>query len=203
LDPGPEYESPLSSSAHGAGAKAVSDDAPLLARVVRGDGAALKTLYDRHGARVLAVALRVLSAASEAEEIVQETFVEVWRRAREYDERRGGAAAWITTIARNRAIDRLRKRGSTARTASAAAEQPVAPPPSPLEDVELRIERERIGVAMAALPEEQRRSIELAFFEGRTHQEIAELTGTPLGTIKTRVRLGMEKLAALLRGSRS
>lgn len=106
-------------------------------------------------------------------------------------------------MARNRAINRLRKRGSTARTISAAAGEPVVSPPSPLEDVEQRIERERIGAAMAELPEEQRRAIELAFFEGRTHQEIAELTGIPLGTIKTRVRLGMEKLAALLRGSRT
>lgn len=193
----------LSSTARDEGAKAAGDDAPLLGRVARGDGAALKALYERHAARVMAVALRVLGARNEAEEIVQECFVEVWRRAREFDPRRGGAAAWITTMARNRAIDRLRKRGSSARTIDAAAGEPVAAPRSPLEDVEARLERERIGAAMVQLPEEQRRSIELAFFEGRTHQEIAELTGTPLGTIKTRVRLGMEKLAALLRGSRT
>jgi RNA polymerase sigma-70 factor (ECF subfamily) len=197
----PEQDAVLTTSANDpAGAR--DQDARQLARVATGDGASLRALYDRHAARAMAVALRVLGAANEAEEIVQETFVEVWRRAREFDPRRGGAGAWIAAIARNRSIDRLRKRGAVARTLQGAADQPVSPPRSPLEDVEQRLERERIGAALAQLPDEQRRALELAFFEGRTHQEIADLTGTPLGTIKTRVRLGMEKLAALLGGTR-
>jgi RNA polymerase sigma-70 factor (ECF subfamily) len=179
------------------------DDTPLLGRVARGDSRALKTLYDRHAGRALGLALRILSAQGEAEEIVQETFLEVWRRARDYDAARGSAAAWIATIARTRAIDRLRARSAASRTRRALAAEPAREAaPTPLEDVEQRAARERIAAAMATLPDEQRKPIELAFFEGLSYPEIAERTDAPLGTIKTRVRLGMEKLAAQLKGVR-
>jgi RNA polymerase sigma-70 factor (ECF subfamily) len=178
------------------------DEAPLFARAARGDATALRALYDRFAGRALAVALRLLGARPEAEEIVQETFVEVWRRAGEFDGARGGAASWITAIARNRAIDRLRARGaSERRDLEVGRDAPSVP--TPLEDVEQRLERERVTAALAELPPEQRTAIDLAYFHGLTQREIAERTGEPLGTVKTRVRLAMEKLAARLgRGER-
>jgi RNA polymerase sigma-70 factor (ECF subfamily) len=176
-------------------------DLALLERIARRDGRALRALYEVHSSRALAVALRVLRDRADAEDVVQETFVEVWKRAAEYDPARGSAVAWLVTIARTRAIDRLRARASLARAEGAAAnaqlELPAAAPEA-LEVVEQRRARERIAAALESLPAEQRRAIELAYYEGLTHREIAARTGDPLGTVKTRVRLGMEKLAALL-----
>src|SRR5262249_30473398 len=155
----------------------------------RGDGGALRVLYDRCAGRVLAIALRVLGSRGDAEEIVQEVFIQVWNRAGDYDPERGGALAWVVTMARSRAIDRLRSRGAQARAAAALDPDPLTPPP-PSELAEERQLRERVGAALATLPVEQRRAIELAYFEGLSQSEIAGVTGDPLGTVKTRVRLG-------------
>ena len=177
------------------------EDAEACARVARGDARALAALYQRHAGRVKALALRILGSPPEAEEIVQETFVEVWRRAGQYELGRGAVRAWITTIARSRAIDRLRSRGVGERSVAALAHEDRQPTPAtPLENVEQRAERERVAQALAELPDAQRRVIELAYFEGKSQREIAESTGEPLGTVKTRVRLAMEKLAGLLGG---
>jgi RNA polymerase sigma-70 factor (ECF subfamily) len=185
-----------------AGAPPADEDAALLARVARGEQRALKVLYDRWGSRALAVAHRVLASTSEAEEVVQEAFVEVWKRAAQYDVERGVVRAWIMTIVRSRAIDRLRARGAVDRTVQGLErEAPPPPAPSPLEDAEARAERERVAAALAALPEAQRQVIELAYYEGITQREIAERTGEPLGTVKTRVRLALEKLGAILGGA--
>jgi RNA polymerase sigma-70 factor (ECF subfamily) len=137
----------------------------------------------------------VLRSTADAEEIVQETFVEVWRRAGEYDVRRGSPIAWIATIARTRAIDRLRARGARERTV-ALADPPPNFQPSPGDAAEASELQGRVKSALSALPPEQRRVLELAYFEGLSHSEIAQETGDALGTVKTRVRLGMEKLAA-------
>jgi RNA polymerase sigma-70 factor, ECF subfamily len=180
---------------------AKAPDPDLVARIAKGDVGALHALYRRCASRAMAVAIRILKDRMEAEDIVQETFLEIWKRALEYDARRGGASAWIATIARSRAIDRLRSRGSASRAAvastPAAGEHAVS---VPLELAEDRQERERISAALAALPPEQRGAIELAYFEGLTQREISERTGDPLGTIKTRVRLALGKLAAILGG---
>jgi len=174
-----------------------ADDRSVVERIARGDPGALRELYDHFGGRALAIALRVLGTRSEAEEVVQEVFIQVWHRAREYDPERGGALSWILTIARSRAIDRLRSRGAHQRaTSSLEPDPPSMPLPSEL--AEERQRRERIDAALRALPQEQRRAIELAYFEGLSQSEIASLTGDPLGTVKTRVRLGMSKLATLL-----
>lgn len=184
-----------------AGSSATADDAGLCACIAGGDPGALELLYQRHAPRAMAIALRVLGSPTEAEEIVQETFLEVWRRAAQYDSARGTATAWIAAMARSRAIDRARTRGSAARAVAAAADEELPPgAPSPLEDIERRRERERVSAALRTLPAEQRQPIQLAYFHGLSQREIAERTGQPLGTVKTRVRIAMEKLATLLGG---
>jgi RNA polymerase sigma-70 factor, ECF subfamily len=181
---------------------AASDDpeAPLLARVARGDRAALRKLYDRLAGHALAVALRILGARSEAEEVVQEAFLEVWTRAGLFDPARGRGRTWVLSIARNRAIDRLRSRDAAGRAVEGARNeaQPEPPAVTPLESAEQREARQRIQAALAALSPEQRRVLELGYFEGLSQSEMAEKLGEPLGTIKSRVRLALEKLAQLV-----
>ncbi len=148
--------------------------------------------------------LRVLGSRADAEEVLQETFLEVWRRAREFDPSRGGVETWVTTIARTRAIDRRRAMGTVARIAEDVTHQPPptsATPVSPAEAASQGQDRARVAAAMRELPPEQRAVVELAYFEGLSQREIAERTGDPLGTVKTRARLALEKLAALLRDS--
>lgn len=172
-------------------------------RCARGDASALRLLYDRLAPRALALAQRILRLPGDAEEIVQEAFLQVWRRAGEYNPARGEPDAWVVTIVRSRALDRLRSRASVERTALASAAEPVQTSTvSPLEDAERRVERERVTAALGALPVEQRTCLELAYYEGLSHSQIAERTGSPLGTVKTRLKLAVEKLGVLLGGSR-
>jgi RNA polymerase sigma-70 factor (ECF subfamily) len=169
----------------------------LLGRIADGGPEALKSLYERVSSRAMAMAFRLLRDRFEAEDVVQETFVEVWKRAGQYEASRGGADAWVVAIARNRAIDRLRAQGSSARTARRAFAESEGVGPVPAE-VPGERRRERVIGALSALPAEQRRVIELAYFDGLTQTEIASHTNEPLGTVKTRVRLAMAKLADLL-----
>jgi RNA polymerase sigma-70 factor (ECF subfamily) len=179
--------------------KTRGDDEALLGRVARQDRAALRTLYDRWASQSLAVALRVLGSRADAEEVIQETFVEVWRRAAQFDVERGSGRSWVMAIARNRSIDRLRHRAATARLSDHARDEDALPrPPTPLEDVEQREARDRVRAALMSLQPEQRRALELAYYEGLSQSEISEKLGEPLGTVKSRVRLAMEKLATLL-----
>jgi len=171
-------------------------------RVAAGDVAALRALYDEHAARAIAIAMRILRNVEEAEDVVQDTFLEVWRRSAQFDDARGTAIAWIVTIARSRAIDRLR----ATQTAGRALDGVVANEdvmrtalPSPVDRMEERREGTRVATALAALPAPQRETIELAYFEGLSQSEIAAKTGTPLGTVKMRVKLAMSKLAGLLK----
>jgi RNA polymerase sigma-70 factor (ECF subfamily) len=173
-------------------------DQVLLSKVSSGDATALRALYDSCGARALSVAYRVLGTRSEAEEVVQETFVQVWRQAASYDASRGGAMAWITTIARSRALDRLRTRAASERAVARSEEPDPHHFPAPVELAARRELRTHVTAALSALPPEQRSAIELAYYEGLSHTEIAARLGDPLGTVKTRVRLGLAKLAALL-----
>ena len=175
------------------------DEAALVERVAQGDGAALRALYDRCAARAMAVARRILGDPQEAEEVVQETFVQVWRQADRFDALRGSPAAWVSTIARSRAIDRLRSREAGERVHLAArAEEDRSSAPAAGEVAEGRELRQRVGAALHSLPVEQRRTLELAYFEGLSQSQIAARLGDPLVTVKTRVRLGLSRLAALL-----
>ncbi len=148
----------------------------------------------------MAIAMRVLRNEPEAEDVVQETFLEVWRRAAQFDEQRGGVPSWVVTIARSRAIDRLRSTGTTSRAIEAASGSLVPPPETlPSEMVEQRRDEMRVAAALEQLPPEQRQAITLAYFEGLSQSEIAAKTGSPLGTVKMRVKLAMGKLAKLLK----
>jgi len=167
-----------------------TDDLGLLRRIASRDDAALAELYDRHHRLAFAVIRRIVQSPSDAEEVLQETFVRVWSRAETYDARLGTPAAWLVRIARNRAIDRLR-----ARQARAGVNAAVQAPNDADVARELPL---AVRGAVAALPAAQRTLIEAAFFEGYTHQELSERFGVPLGTVKTRIRNGLVSLRVRL-----
>jgi len=177
-----------------------SDDLAIVRRMADGDTDALAELYDRYAALLLALTRRILGAAGEAEEALQEAFLQAWHQAGRYEPGRSSVSTWLVLIARTRALARLRSRGARERTAAAAAAQPARPDTSSRVDdfVLHRERRERVGQALGELPEEQRRVLELAFYEGLSQSEIAARTGAPLGTVKTRALLGMRKLREAL-----
>jgi RNA polymerase sigma-70 factor (ECF subfamily) len=178
-----------------------ADDEALLARIRRGESEALGLLYDRHARVALAVAYRVLGEHGAAEDVVQEAFLAVWRRVDSFDSSRGTVRSWLLTIVRNGAVDR--RRGRHARVLQDAALDDVAfrlatSGEETFEAVATSVEAERVRDALSLLPPDQREAIELAYFGGLTHHEIAERTGAPLGTVKGRMRLGLHKLRAAL-----
>jgi RNA polymerase sigma-70 factor (ECF subfamily) len=180
-------------------APARTEDPELLRQIAGGDRAALRTVYQRVAPRAMAVAMRILKDRAEAEDVVQETFVELWKRAARFDAERGTVNAWLVTMTRSRALDRLRARQSSARAVAGASNEPDAGLTQfSTETADDRRDRVRVAEALESLPTEQRQVIELAYFEGLTQSEIATRTGEPLGTVKTRVRLAMSKLAAVL-----
>jgi RNA polymerase sigma-70 factor (ECF subfamily) len=173
-------------------------DRLLLERIARRDQTAVAELYDRHCRLLYGIALRILRSASDAEDVLQDVFVRVWTRADSYDERLGAPGAWLTRIARNRAIDKLRARAARGDThqpspedMQAAERTTAADQPSPEAAAEQSRTRSDVRSALAELPDEQRTLIEAAFFEGFTHSELAERFNLPLGTVKTRIRSGM------------
>jgi RNA polymerase sigma-70 factor (ECF subfamily) len=181
-------------------------DADLLTRAARGDERAVATLFDRFAPVLHAVAFRILREGADAEEVVVDAFAQAWRESERFDATRGSVAAWLTVIARSRALDLLRARTRRERlTANAQDTDPMMTPgmgeATPPTDARLGAaeRRKRVAAALALLSEPQRTAIELAFFEGLSHSEIAERLAQPLGTIKTRVRLGMQKLRDELR----
>ncbi len=176
-------------------------DALLMARIESRDSRALGELYDRHAARLLGLARRILGGGGEAEEVVQEVFLFAWRAAASYDAERGAVLTWLVIATRSRAIDRLRARRSPSRPPTRPLEE-AGDPPSGDDVEEGSAGREWEAICRSAvreLPADQRAVLELAYFEGLTQQEIAERTATPLGTVKTRARLGLMKLRERLR----
>jgi RNA polymerase sigma-70 factor (ECF subfamily) len=173
-------------------------DSDLLHAVARNDEAALAAVYDRYRLILFGLILRILHDRAEAEDVLQEVFLQVWRRAGDFDETRGRPFTWLVTIARSRALDRLRSAGSRARLADGAAQAPR----DDTGDAELDALKSETGAvvrqALAQLPDEQRRTLFLAYFEGLTQVEISARLGDPLGTVKTRMRSGVIKLRELL-----
>ena len=176
-------------------------DEEIIARLKNDESWAMSVLYDRYARLVFSLALKILNDRGAAEETVQEVFVKVWKRCREYDARRGKFSSWLTGIAHNHAIDELRRRRvrpSASEGDDDAMDTVLDEGPAPLDLAVQSLERRRIVDALRGIPQEQRRAIELAYFEGLTQQEISDRLGQPLGTIKTRMRLGMQKLKTLL-----
>ena len=168
-------------------ASKVSIDATLLSAVRSGDEQAMAQLYERYSSIVYSVALRVLGDTGAAEDILQEVFMQLWRSPDVFDPSRGSLAGWLAVITRNRAIDSLRKR----RPETDITEIVVSIEPDLASGADWSRVLEKIRSALTSMPSTQRSALEMAFFEGLTHTEIAAKTGEPLGTIKTRIRAGL------------
>ena len=165
-------------------------DEDLLRRVADRDQSAMAEIFDRYGRLVYSIALRVLKDTSAAEDVMQEIFFRLWQDPTRRGSDRGSLAAWLAVVARNRAVDGLRRRKPT----DPVDEVPLAAKGDLAEEVVQRGLMEKLQRQMEKLPAEQHRPIDMAFFEGLTHNEIAERTGLPLGTIKTRIRSGLLSL---------
>ena len=173
-------------------------DIELLHAVARSEEGALTALYDRYRLILFSLLVRILNSREEAEDVLQEVFLQVWRRAADFDEERGRPFTWLVTLARSRAIDRLRVLAARQRLADSAAQEVTGEASDAVADTLHAEQREIIARALARLPEEQRRTLKLAYFEGLTQSEIAAQLGSPLGTVKTRMRAGMMTLRELL-----
>jgi RNA polymerase sigma-70 factor (ECF subfamily) len=182
-------------------AEADQQDRELVRRVAGGDQQAVAILYQRYATPAFSLALRVVGDRESAEEIVQEAFLRVWRHAESFDPQRGRFASWLLSIIHNLAVNELRRRRSRPQAAPGADEllvQVHETDPGPEEVAWATVRRSAVRAALTQLPQAQRQALELAFFRGLTQNEIAEVLGDPLGTVKTRIRLGMQKLARLL-----
>lgn len=169
-------------------------------RVQQGDQAAFAAFYDMLSARVFGAVSRVLRDPAMSEEVAQEVFVELWRTAARFDSERGNVTAWAVTIARRRAIDRVRREQSQRDRINNFGEQPVVVDDGPADEVVMSMEVTRVRAAVSTLPEDQREVINLSFLKGMAHTDIAEQLGLPLGTVKGRARGGLKRLRGLLGG---
>jgi RNA polymerase sigma-70 factor (ECF subfamily) len=200
---GPAARRPAPAPARVEPAPAHDPDAALVRRMAAGDEQALAALYDRWHGAVFALALNVLGDGDEAEEVVEETFWQAWRQSARYADERGAVGCWLTIIARSRALDRLRARTRlNAAHGAASLSDPLAMAdahfPDPLREMEAAELRVTVRRALDTIPDEQRRTLEMAYFGGMSQSEIAAATGEPLGTVKTRTRLGLQRLRRVL-----
>jgi RNA polymerase sigma-70 factor, ECF subfamily len=175
-----------------------SHDVELLKAIAAKDEAALGQLYDRFRLILFGVLMRILNNREEAEDVLQEVFLQVWRRAADFDENRGKPFTWLVTLARSRGIDRLRSLASRERVAIAGANEASDEVSDAATDAIRSEQRGVVNSVLSQLPEEQKRPLMLAYFDGLTQSEIAMQLGAPLGTVKTRMRTGMMKLRELL-----
>jgi RNA polymerase sigma-70 factor, ECF subfamily len=170
----------------------------LLTKIAEGDRTALSQLYDQYSRMIYAIAWKSLNSVEDCEEVVLDVFAQIWRIADRFDVDKGSVEQWIFTLARSRILDRLRKlqRLNKVDTIIAAEKEIAFPTPSvdPLESVEIAERQQQVLTALNQIPLEQRQVIEMAYYQGLTHTEIATCTGLSLGTVKTRLRLGLNKL---------
>ncbi|MDT0141848.1 MULTISPECIES: ECF RNA polymerase sigma factor SigK [Microbacterium] len=179
------------------GTEPVDRVAQLLVRAAGGDQAAFARLYDLLSPRVFGLILRVLVDRAQSEEVLQEVFLEVWQSAARFAPNRGQGRSWVLTIAHRRAVDRVRSsQASTDRDVRAGFRDLDVAHDGVAEQVELRIEGQKVAVALSGLPDAQREALTLAYYGGYSQSEIAALVGAPLGTIKTRMRDGLSRLRA-------
>ena len=175
-----------------------ADLGALMARIARGDEPAFAELYDELAPTVYGIVLRVVRDPAQSEEVTQEVFVELWRQAARFDVARGGVRGWAVTIAHRRAVDRVRseqsRRDRQRRDAAASAGATENPSDAVIDS----LDRGRARLALTELSDAQRRALELAYFDGLTHVEVAEQLGVPLGTAKTRIRDGLIRLRSLM-----
>jgi len=179
---------------------AQESDVLLLKAIAARDEAALAQLYDGYRAILFGLLMRILNNREEAEDVLQEVFLQVWRKAADFDENRGRPFTWLVTLARSRGIDRLRTLASRERVAEAGAREVSEEISDAATDALKSEQRGLVSDALAKLPDEQKRPIMLAYFDGLTQTEIATRLGAPLGTVKTRMRTGMIRLRELLAG---
>jgi RNA polymerase sigma-70 factor (ECF subfamily) len=176
---------------------AVKDDLALMREIGRGESAALKVLYERHGGRVMALGLRMLGDRGEAEQLLVDVFFEIWRNRGQYEEGRANPLTYLMRVTRSRAIDRLRRRGRVSVVALEAGAE-VAVADSAGLSVEAEERRVLVASALDSLEADQRRAIECSYYEGLSHQEIARKLEKPLGTVKSSIRLGLVRLKEVL-----
>jgi RNA polymerase sigma-70 factor (ECF subfamily) len=169
-----------------------ADEMRLIARIRAGEQQAMSELYDRYSSVVYGIALRVLQDAAAAEDILQDIFLQLWRKPDAFDSSRGSLGAWLAVIARHRAIDRLRQR----RPETDIEEVVIAGGTDLRDETERSLVIEKVRAVLGEMNQDQRKALEMAYFQGLTHTEIAEKTGEPLGTIKTRIRSGLQMLRA-------
>ncbi len=178
------------------GAREVSPDATLLSRLLQKDVSAFEQLYDRHSRLVYGLVLRILQQASTSEEVVQDVFLQLWRNADQYDSSRGPFVPWLCTMARNRALDQLRLKSERQRRRENQPDElpPVVVAPDYEKALDEKRRVERVRALMASLTPQQKKAIELAYFEGLSHSEIAAALKEPLGTVKSWIRNGLLRL---------
>jgi RNA polymerase sigma-70 factor (ECF subfamily) len=174
----------------------VSLDATLVSRLLQRDVSAFEQLYDRHSRAIYGLVLRILQQAGTAEEVVQDVFLQLWRNAGQYDSSRGPFVPWLFTLARNRALDTLRLKSERQRRREDQTEDlpPVASAPEYEKQLDEKRRAEKVRALMASLNPQQKRAIELAYFEGLSHSEIAASLKEPLGTVKSWIRNGLLRL---------
>ncbi len=173
-------------------------DLQCLTRLQAGDREALEELYDRYTPLLYPLALRILRSAADAEDVVQEVWVQVWKRVATYDPRRGSLAAWLVTVARTRALDKYRSMSSRRKAESKVDPDPVAPAVDPSTSAAHRQLSEKVRGALGQLAPQQRQVLEVAYFEGLSQSEIAERMNAPLGTVKSWTRQALMRLRELL-----
>jgi len=173
-------------------------DLASLERLRAGDPRALRELYDRYGSLLYSVALRILGNGTDAEDAVQRCWVQAWQTAGSYEPRRGPVVAWLLTMVRSRALDLARSTASRRRAEDAVEAESLDPPLDPSDTAERRTLRDKITNAMSSLSDDQRRVLEIAYFEGLSQSEVATRIGAPLGTVKSWTKQGLERLRELL-----